>query len=534
MLSDLLISLRLGFKCLLIVLVPYILAVIIYRLTWHPLAKYPGPLLGRITDWYIVIHSLVGDRHIRLLELHDTYGPVVRFGPNRLSINTIEGLQKIYGIKASTRKSSYYSVFSDIFSGENSLATIDSAAHSKKKKVISQALSDSAISRMEEVVLRNIRKFTERLGENDSKDEEAWGPPKNMKEWASYLAFDVMGDVCFSHSFGMLERNDYRYLLDTLSEGTNGLNIGGWMPGLFRFKIGYLLFRKVAEGLKSYQEFSIQQSERRLQLKDQTSKADVYSYMLEANRRAISEGGQAIFNPHDLVGESSLLIIAGSDTTAITITVVTFYLLHNPAAYEKLVGEIRSRFSNVEEIRGGPALNSCHWLRACIEEGMRMSPPMPGMLPREVVAPGLRIGDNFFPEGVELAVTHYAMHHNEEYYPDSFAYKPERWISNAYERETKEESERRLHLAQSAFCAFSIGSRGCVGKGLALKEVSIALARIIWMYDMRLAPGTENHGAGGAGMGRGRHRAHEQQITDMFVSKVDGPIVQFRKRAADR
>jgi hypothetical protein len=49
-------------------------AVVIYRLKFHPLAKYPGPLLGRITDWYSVIRSLRGDRHVEFLHLHEKYG----------------------------------------------------------------------------------------------------------------------------------------------------------------------------------------------------------------------------------------------------------------------------------------------------------------------------------------------------------------------------------------------------------------------------------------------------------------------------
>ena len=54
-----------------------VLGVIAYRLTLHPLAKHPGPLLGRITDWYSVIRSAVGDRHIHFLELHRKHGKVL-------------------------------------------------------------------------------------------------------------------------------------------------------------------------------------------------------------------------------------------------------------------------------------------------------------------------------------------------------------------------------------------------------------------------------------------------------------------------
>ena len=52
----------------------YSVGVIVYRLFFHPLASYPGPLLGRITDWYSVIRSAAGDRHIHFLELHRKHG----------------------------------------------------------------------------------------------------------------------------------------------------------------------------------------------------------------------------------------------------------------------------------------------------------------------------------------------------------------------------------------------------------------------------------------------------------------------------
>ncbi len=48
--------------------------VIIYRLTLHPLAEYPGPLLGRLTDWYSVWYIWSGDRHINFYQIHQKYG----------------------------------------------------------------------------------------------------------------------------------------------------------------------------------------------------------------------------------------------------------------------------------------------------------------------------------------------------------------------------------------------------------------------------------------------------------------------------
>lgn len=50
--------------------------VLLYRLTLHPLAKYPGPVWGKVTDLYVVWHIWNGDRHLDLYELHDRYGVV--------------------------------------------------------------------------------------------------------------------------------------------------------------------------------------------------------------------------------------------------------------------------------------------------------------------------------------------------------------------------------------------------------------------------------------------------------------------------
>lgn len=52
-----------------------------------------------------------------------------------------------------------------------------------------------------------------------------WGKAKNMSLWTAYLTFDVMGDLCFSHSFNMLESSDNHYMLKVLPAGVQGLNI---------------------------------------------------------------------------------------------------------------------------------------------------------------------------------------------------------------------------------------------------------------------------------------------------------------------
>jgi cytochrome P450 len=203
-----------------------------------------------------------------------------------------------------------------------------------------------------------------------------------------------------------------------------------------------------------------------------------------------------------------------------------FYLVRHPAALEKVTTEVRSKFASLEDIHQGAQLTSCTYLRACIDEAMRLSPSVGGLLPREVLSGGMTIDGEAVPAGTIVGTPHYAIHHNPAYYPDPFAYRPERWIVDKAEPF----SEAQVALAQSAFCPFSIGPRGCIGKGLAYVEMSITLARVLFLYDVRKAVGVADPGEGKVGAEWGRDKVGEFQLVDTFTSLKNGPMVEFRRR----
>lgn len=207
-----------------------------------------------------------------------------------------------------------------------------------------------------------------------------------------------------------------------------------------------------------------------------------------------------------------------------------FYLVRNEHALRKVVEEVRSKFNDVEEIVQGADLTSCTYLRACIDEAMRLSPSVGGILPREVQSGGMTIDGHFIPEGIVVGVPHYTIHHNENYYPSPYTYDPERWVAGAPSTingvQTTEDDVAR---AQSAFCPFSIGPRGCIGKGLAYVEMTTTLARTIFLYDMRKPIGLKDPAEGRPELEWGRHRQSEMQLVDTFTSAKNGPLVEFRK-----
>jgi len=141
------------------------------------------------------------------------------------------------------------------------------------------------------------------------------------------------------------------------------------------------------------------------------------------------------------------------------------------------------------------------------------------MLPREILKDGLVVDGVFFPAGVDIGVPGYSIHHHEAYYAEPFKFVPDRWLK----------SDEEASLARSAFCPFGFGRTSCVGQYLAYQEMGIILGRMLWLYEMRLEPGS-TLGEGSIGLGRDRHRRDEFQLYDKFTSTHEGPKVEFRRR----
>ena len=219
--------------------------------------------------------------------------------------------------------------------------------------------------------------------------------------------------------------------------------------------------------------------------------------------------------------------LAGGETTATTLASLLFYLSHNPTAYQKLSSEIRSTFSSGRDISNGPTLNGCKYLRACIDEALRVSTPATGTLWRQQARDDpkpLYIDGHLIPRGTHFATSTYHIHHNPDYFPDPYAYRPERWLPD------ESDAERRRLMA-AAFAPFSLGYRNCPGKPMAYMEVSLVMAKTIFYFDFERAPGAVGRvGEGTPGDENGRERPDEFQLEDRFTATHQGPNLVFHPR----
>jgi len=287
-------------------------------------------------------------------------------------------------------------------------------------------------------------------------------------------------------------------------------------PGSNNF--GRFVAAAVGERTKQEQELQKERS------KGQEGRKDIFHYLFQAKDTITGGPGYTI---PELYSEAVLLIIAGTDTSSVSLCANFFYITHNPRVYQRLTKEIRGTFASLDEIKSGPKLLSCRYLRACVDESLRMAPPVPAELPREVLPGGLIIDGDYIPQGVTVGTSGWSLMHYDEAFGDPWVYRPERWIVDEATGVTPED----FTLAQSAFYPFSIGVGNCVGQKLAMTEMLLAIAKTFYRLDVKApVPPDDLLGAGSEKLGWGRRSKKFFVIDDAYIGAKDGPMVQFKRR----
>lgn len=194
---------------------------------------------------------------------------------------------------------------------------------------------------------------------------------------------------------------------------------------------------------------------------------------------------------------------------------------------------MRATFASSSEIRRGTQLNSCKYLRAVIEETMRMSPSTLAHAWREqdpasvAAVETLVIDGHIIPPGTQFAVSQYSLQHNDEYFAEPFKFSFDRWL--APEAETTEQRNAQTAMRR-AFVPFPIGDRACPGKSMAWLDMKLTIARTLWYFDFEQASGRDGQLGGGWDDGRkdGRGRMDEYQLYDSVVVFHNGPFLGFK------
>ncbi|KAI0485705.1 cytochrome P450 [Xylaria cf. heliscus] len=499
------------------VTITFCLVAWVYRLCLHPLSQYPGPLLAKLSDFYGAFYAANTTLHFKTLQDHETFGSVIRQGPNKLVFNTSTALYDIYQNERIT-KARVYLVSQRAPNAYGLFNSIDRSIHQRKRKLLGPVVNDRSTRAFEASMLGQIDVFIQGLL---SSCQEQPTKPVDLTERFTYLATDIMGEFVFGYPLNLQTNETYRFMTDTTS--SYFLNIALQLPFLSHIRISNLRPLRAFLRGKSYR--SILQKMIRSRLAEGPDAKHNLFFMTDTLR--VSDDDEVFIE--EIRSEATFLLSAGSDTISTCLSALFFYLSRNADCYQKVTAEIRTKFSSSDSIRGGPCLSDCSYLRACIDESMRMSPPIAGTLWREQIvgsdadAGPLLIDGHIIPPGTHVGVNIYALHHNEEYFPEPFTFKPERFLSG--DVQGGEQSRK-------AFAPFSLGARGCMGRSMAYLELSLIAAKILWHFDVTRTP--DEAGRLGESVywklrGR-RERINEYQTNDIFGAIHHGPYLLFKPR----
>ncbi|KAI1802859.1 cytochrome P450 [Daldinia bambusicola] len=408
---------------------------------------------------------------------------------------------------------------------------LDRAVHSQKRRLVGQLISERSMRAFEPTMTSQIDIFLRQLLNSSEKDETV-----NMTTRCQRLAADVVGLLAFGYELNTqtadtniiipaaMKANSYRISL--YMTWPNIRLIDPVFRWLGRKKSPKWYYANLPVALRSM-------IGRRMSM-PRDAAHDLYAI---ASGEFTPSGDRGLQGT-ELWSEASFFIMAGGTTVATLMSAIFFYLSRHADVYTRLADEIRTAFSSGQAVKSGPQLSSCKYLRAVIDETMRVAPPTTATPWREEdiysAAPAPSDGSPFLvdghaiPRGTAVGVSLYSLMHNEAYFPEPFAFRPERWLDDADDGAFDEATRATM---RRALAPFALGDRGCAGKAMAYLEASLVVAKTLWYFDFRTAWGPAGRVGGGTPGRSWRDRVDEYQLYDIFTADHDGPNLVFKPRA---
>ncbi|KAK1141009.1 hypothetical protein N8T08_009666 [Aspergillus melleus] len=450
----------------------------VYRIYFHPLRAFAGPLRARFSEDLLYNISKTDFPEEAFEALHNKHRTkAIRIGPNELHLSDIELYKVIY---SQTNPYLKHSQFYDGFNTPHTIfAETDPALHKERRRLLSPMFSRATLLKLEPVFCDKIFRWGQKVNRVWSMGpiniysalRQVSGAPRLL------LTTEIIMEFAFSKAANMIEEHETEFrswYLDAFDVGNKSLVEMQYRPWLLKASrllplstVKYLN-REVAQLLHVI-EFA-GDCMREWQASNTKTSHPVLFEALESLSDA------------EKVTEANDILVAGSDTTASTLTTGIYYILSDAHIHAQLVQSLDDGIPNGVQLPSLAQLQKIDYLTACVMESIRMGMASPGRLPRVVPGGGaapLVVDGKVVPPGTVVSISAYTMHTSTEAWgPDACSFNPSRWQGP---------DAKRLEQYQ---CTFSKGARMCMGQNIAVAEITMILAFIFRNYEVCLVPGT--------------------------------------------
>ncbi|KAL9051533.1 MAG: hypothetical protein Q9162_005962 [Coniocarpon cinnabarinum] len=407
------------------------------------LRNIPGPLLAKITNLWNLLDVWKGRSDVSHRHLHRKYGPAVQYGPGRTLF--------------SARDEAWHTVMTKRF---NKLYTMNSVLQFE--------------GQVDETIAHLISRLTEEFVVK--KKPYAW---------------DVIGKVTFSRELGFLDQaRDIDDLIDTGRRAIHYFSLISQMPFLDQlfdknpvYPLGPPSFGAAA-GWGAKQMYARMAGEDK---HDPEVQADFLDLFLDMKKNDPDVDDNRII----VYLMSNVTKIAGSDTTAIELRAVLYFLCKHVECMNRLQRELDDAGMRNASPKPYRDVSRLPYLDAVIRESMRLHPAVGIALERIVPESGLRLPDGrFIPRNTVVGMNPMVINRDEGVYgtaPDEF--KPERWLQQ--KDESNASFEERVHRMKESDLTFGYGKRMCSGRHVAIMEIYKVMATLFATFNVQLVEPTK-------------------------------------------
>ncbi|KAJ2805065.1 hypothetical protein H4R20_002243 [Coemansia guatemalensis] len=292
----------------------------------------------------------------------------------------------------------------------------------------------------------------------------------NYANHFSLASFDIIGALGFGQRFHALRDNTSK-IIDWVQSTAMlcGLRI------IFKDVQAFparLFTKKLVKDVDEFVAFSNAATERR---KDELSRGliekpkDILQAMIDAE----DPNSKIKMTRSQITAENIAFLLAGTDTTSLTLSWTIHYLMLHPQIYQKAVDEVRSRFPRHHLITYAEGKAQLPYIEACIYESLRIRGVTGTMFARVVPKGGATFQGYFLPGGTQINVNVAGANHHQQTWEAPRRFMPERFIKN--------------EAAKHDVLTFSSGVRICPGRKLAFYEMMTILANLLKDYDIAMS-----------------------------------------------
>ncbi|KAF8857866.1 cytochrome P450, variant [Acephala macrosclerotiorum] len=455
----------------------YLAGLALYRLYISPLAKFPGPKLAALSQWYEFYYDVVlGGKFIfQIQELHKQYGPIVRITPFEVHIEDSDFYDELYSRSARYDR---YEWMSGRFGANNmTFTTAKSDLHAIRRAPLMPMFSKRSIAKFEPVIRDKIELLCQ--GFEEARDTSSL---LNLIDAFSAVTSDIITEYCFGYGYDHLKSPGFRENFHGVVKAASIFS-----PLTLQFPIMWNVIRAIPDWiiLKMNPEMrSALQFQNDLKVKianvingeDQAkikfSYPTIFHELLESDLPPQEKSLQR------LADEAQLMIGAGMTTTSWILTVMFFHVLSRPLILKRLRSELEVAFPDPNAKLVSLDLERLPYLSACIQEGQRLSDAVSGRSPRVSPEKVIKYKNWTIPAGAAVSMTIVNVHHDPQIYPNSREFIPERWLDNP---KTKIGDSLSRY-----FVPFGKGNRSCLVLNLAHAEIYLTVAILLRRFDFEL------------------------------------------------